>query len=42
MLQTVRDDDKAQMAQLPRVNLVGNKGMDSGLGVIPVNPCAAS
>ena len=36
MLQTVRDDDKAQMAELPQVNVVGNKGMDSGLGVVPV------
>ena len=36
MLQTVRDEDKAQMAQVPRVNVVGNKGMDSDLGVVPV------
>ena len=33
---TVRYDDIAQVTQLPRVNVVGNECMDSGLGVFPV------
>ena len=36
MMQTVGNKYVAQMTQLPRVNIVGNKRMDSGLGVIPM------